>query len=110
MEEFEYDVCCVDEDDRMSVLAAELAQQSGSLAAPPGISRQQLINRYSTAYEILTYIPLKVNRTCNYGWKHPSIACCLVELGKGQIVSTENKILIVNSNMLSRPLFKLYIL
>lgn len=47
MEEFEYDVCCADEDDRMSVLAAELAQQSGSLAAPPGISRQQLINRYS---------------------------------------------------------------
>lgn len=67
MEEFEYDVCCADEDDRMSVLAAELAQQSGSLAAPPGISRQQLINRYCTAYQILTNIPLEVNRTCNYG-------------------------------------------
>lgn len=49
-----WDVCCADEDDRMSVLAAELAQQSGSLAAPPGISRQQLINRYSTVFEILT--------------------------------------------------------
>ncbi|XP_046670810.1 nuclear hormone receptor FTZ-F1 beta isoform X2 [Homalodisca vitripennis] len=33
-----------DEEDRMSVLAAELVQQSGGLAAPPGISRQQLIN------------------------------------------------------------------
>lgn len=49
-----WDVCCADEDDRMSVLAAELAQQSGSLAAPPGISRQQLINRYSAVFEILT--------------------------------------------------------
>lgn len=39
-------VVFADEDDRMSVLAAELVQQSGSLAAPPGISRQQLINRY----------------------------------------------------------------
>ncbi|XP_054269952.1 nuclear hormone receptor FTZ-F1 beta isoform X2 [Macrosteles quadrilineatus] len=33
-----------DEDDRMSVLAAELVQHSGGLATPPGISRQQLIN------------------------------------------------------------------
>lgn len=56
-------LCCADEDDRMSVLAAELAQQSGSLAAPPGISRQQLINRYSTGYDILIWILLKIKRT-----------------------------------------------
>lgn len=33
-------------DEKMSSLAADLVQHS-ALAAPPGISRQQLINRYS---------------------------------------------------------------
>lgn len=33
-------------DEKMSSLASDLVQHS-ALAAPPGISRQQLINRYS---------------------------------------------------------------
>ena len=33
-------------DEKMSSLAADLVQHS-ALAAPPGISRQQLINRYT---------------------------------------------------------------
>jgi hypothetical protein len=34
-------------DEKVSSLAADLVQHS-ALAAPPGISRQQLINRYSS--------------------------------------------------------------
>jgi hypothetical protein len=46
-------------DEKMSSLAADLVQHS-ALAAPPGISRQQLINRYSNHVEntpmpVLTY-------------------------------------------------------
>jgi hypothetical protein len=37
-------------DEKMSSLAADLVQHS-ALAAPPGISRQQLINRYSNHVE-----------------------------------------------------------